>query len=157
MLSWRKSVLNIHWKDWCWSWNSNTLTTCCRQLTPWKILWYWEKLKAWGKGMVEDEMVGWHHQLGGHEFEQASGVGNEQGSLVCCSPWGRKSWTRLSNWTELTVATSKNDITNVYKASLKQFSIWKSPKQKQYPMDWFFPCWAFNWITTEFYLRIQMQ
>ena len=35
-------------------------------------------------------MVGWHHQLDGHEFEQAPGVGDGQGSLVCCSPWGRK-------------------------------------------------------------------
>ena len=40
--------------------------------------------------MTEDEMVGWHHRLVGHEFEQAPGVGNGQGSLVCCSPWGRK-------------------------------------------------------------------
>ena len=42
------------------------------------------------KGMTEDEMVGWHHQLNGHEFERAPGVGEEQGGLVCCSPWGRK-------------------------------------------------------------------
>ena len=40
--------------------------------------------------MTEDEMVGWHHQLDGHEFEQALGVGDEQGGLVCCSPQGRK-------------------------------------------------------------------
>ena len=40
--------------------------------------------------MTEDEMVGWHHQLNGHEFEQAPGVGDGQGSLVCCSSWGRK-------------------------------------------------------------------
>ena len=40
--------------------------------------------------MTEDEMVEWHHQLDGHEFEQAPGVGNAQGSLVCCSPWGLK-------------------------------------------------------------------
>ena len=38
----------------------------------------------------EDEMVGWHHRLNGLEFEQAPGVGDEQGSLMCCSPWGRK-------------------------------------------------------------------
>ena len=38
----------------------------------------------------EDEMVGWHHQLKGHEFEQALGAGDGQGSLVCCSPWGHK-------------------------------------------------------------------
>ena len=40
--------------------------------------------------MTEDEMVGWHHQLDGHEFEQALGVGDGQGSLVYCNPWGRK-------------------------------------------------------------------
>ena len=40
--------------------------------------------------MTEDEMVGWHHQLNGHESEQASQVGDRQGSLACCSPWGRK-------------------------------------------------------------------
>ena len=42
------------------------------------------------KGMTEDEMVGWHHRLKGHEFEQALGVGDGQGSLVCCSPWGHR-------------------------------------------------------------------
>ena len=42
------------------------------------------------KGMTKDELVGWHHQLDGHEFEQALGVGDGQGSLVCCNPWGRK-------------------------------------------------------------------
>ena len=40
--------------------------------------------------MTKDEMVGQHHCLNGHEFEQALGVGNRQGSLACCSPWGRK-------------------------------------------------------------------
>ena len=40
--------------------------------------------------MTEDEMVGWHHLLDGHEFEQASGVGNGQGRLGCCSRWGLK-------------------------------------------------------------------
>ena len=56
------------------------------------------------KGKTEDEMVGWHHWLDGHEFEQASGVGDGQGSLVCCSPWGHKEsdMTERLNWTELT-------------------------------------------------------
>ena len=44
----------------------------------------------WEKGTTEDEMVGWHHQLNGHEFEQALGEGEKQGSLACCSPRGRK-------------------------------------------------------------------
>ena len=40
--------------------------------------------------MTEEEMVGWHHRLGEHEFEQASGISHGQGSLECCSPWGHK-------------------------------------------------------------------
>ena len=50
----------------------------------------WGKLRVEEKGMTEDEMVGWHHQLNGHEFQHAPGVGDGQGSLACCSPWGRK-------------------------------------------------------------------
>ena len=46
------------------------------------------------KGMTEDKMVGWHHWLDGHEFGQALGVGDRQGSLACCSPWGRKESDR---------------------------------------------------------------
>ena len=42
------------------------------------------------KGTPKDEMVGWHHQLDGHEFEQAPGVGDGQESLACWSPWGCK-------------------------------------------------------------------
>ena len=42
------------------------------------------------KGTTEDEMVGWHHLLDGHDFKQALGVHDGQGSLACCSPWGRK-------------------------------------------------------------------
>ena len=47
-------------------------------------------MKAGGEGDAEDEMVGWYHQLNGHEFEQAPGDGEGQGSLACCSPWGYK-------------------------------------------------------------------
>ena len=45
-------------------------------------------------GTTEDEMTGWHHQLDGHEFEQAPGVGDGQKSLECCSPWGCKESER---------------------------------------------------------------
>ena len=66
--------------------------------------------RDWGqeeKGMTEDEMVGWHHQLYGHEFEQALGVGDGQGSLACCSPWGCKDLdtTEQLNWTRATWRT----------------------------------------------------
>ena len=55
------------------------------------------------KGTTEDEMVGWHHWLDGHEFEQALGAGDGQRSLACCSPWGGKEadTTERLNWTEL--------------------------------------------------------
>ena len=61
------------------------------------------------KGMTEEEMVGWHHWLNGHEFERVPGVCNGRGRLVCCSPKSGlglsagvvKSWTQLSDWTEL--------------------------------------------------------
>ena len=53
------------------------------------------------KGMTEKEMVGWHHWFDGHEFEQAPGVGDGQGSLACCSPWGLRvghDWETELNW-----------------------------------------------------------
>ena len=60
--------------------------------------WRWEE-----KGMTEAEMVGWHHQLDGHKFEQAPGVGDGQGGLECCSPWGHNDldMTEWLNWIEL--------------------------------------------------------
>ena len=57
------------------------------------------------KGKTEDEMVGWHHRLDGHEFEQAAGVGDGQGGLACCSPWGQKE----SDTTEQMNSTSHAD------------------------------------------------
>ena len=55
------------------------------------------------KGTTENEMVRWHHWLDGHEFEQASGVGDGQGCLACCSSWGLKEsyTTEWLNWTDL--------------------------------------------------------
>ena len=57
----------------------------------------WRQEEKWTK---EDEKVGWHHQLDGHEFEHSLGVDDEQGSLACCSPWGRKEsdTTEQPNW-----------------------------------------------------------
>ena len=96
-----KSVLNIYWKAWCWSWNSNTFPTWCEELTHWKRPWCW---KDWRQETrtTEDEMIWWHHQLNGHEFEQAPGVGDGQGGLACCSSWGHKELetTERLNWTD---------------------------------------------------------
>ena len=117
-----KLVMNIHWKDWCWSWISE------KENQPWifigrtdaeaetPILWppdekNWltgkdpDAGKDWrweAKGTTEDKMVRWHHQLDGHESEEAPGVSDGQESLVCYSPWGRKELdtTERLNWTE---------------------------------------------------------
>ena len=87
------SVLNIHWKDWCWSWSSDTLATWCKE--P-------DDGRDWGqeKGVTEDDMVGWYHRLNGHEFEQTLGDGEGQGSLGCYCSWGPKeldTTERLNN------------------------------------------------------------
>ena len=63
----RKSVLNTHFKDWCWSWNSNTLATWCDELTHLKRPLMLGKIEG-GRRMGQ-QMVGWHHWLDGHEFE----------------------------------------------------------------------------------------
>ena len=90
-----------HCKDWCWSWNSNTLATWCEELTHLKRPWCWERLRAGGEGTTEDEMVGWHHRLNGHGFGLTPGVGDRQGGLACCSSWGcKESNTTELNWTD---------------------------------------------------------
>ena len=97
--SWRKSVLNILWKDWYWSWNSNTMATWCEELTHLKRPWCWERLKV-GEG--DDR--GWDVWMASLTWwtgvEQALGVGDGQGSLVCCSLWGCKESdkTKWLNW-----------------------------------------------------------
>ena len=56
--SWRRSVLGVHWNDWCLSWNSNSLATWCEELTHWKRPWCWERLRAGGEG-DDREWDGW--------------------------------------------------------------------------------------------------
>ena len=96
--SYRKSVLNIHWKDWCWNWNSNTLATWCEELTHLKRPDAGKDWRLEEKGMTKDEMAGWHHWLDGHESKWTPGVGDGQGGLVCCDSWGCKDWATELNW-----------------------------------------------------------
>ena len=81
---------------------------CCKP-TPWEKTLMLRKTESRKRSRWQEEMVGWHYQLNGHEFEQAPGDGEGQGSLACCSPWGHKEsgddwateqhqntlWTRL--------------------------------------------------------------
>ena len=114
--SYRKSTLNVHWKDWCWSWNSNTLAM-------WRTYLLGKTLmlgKIEGRrriGVTDDVMVGWHHRLDGHEFEQTLGDSEGKGSLACHSPWGHKD----SNMTEWSNNNNKLRITH---ASLRTTVSW---------------------------------
>jgi len=76
------------------------ITDCCEELTHWKRPWFWEGLRTGGEGDNRGWDGGWHHGLNAHEFEQALIVDDRQGSLVCCSPSGRKEsdTTEQLNW-----------------------------------------------------------
>ena len=95
----RRSVLNIQWKDWCWSWNSNTLATWCEELTHLKRPWCWKRLKAgegddggWDDWMVLSTQWTW--------VWVNSGCWWWTGRPGVLQSIGHKSWTWLSNWTE---------------------------------------------------------
>ena len=91
----------IHWKDWCSSWNSNTLTTWCKELTHWKRPWWWERLKAGGEG-DDRGWVGWMVSLTQWTWVWA-GSGSwwwtgKSGVLVHAVA---KSRSQMSDWTKL--------------------------------------------------------
>ena len=96
---WR--FVGVHWKEWCWGWNSNTLATSCEEFTHWTLM-----LGGIGgrrKRGRQDEMAGWHHRLDGCEFEWTPGDGDGQGGLSWCNSWSRKQsdTTEWLKWTEL--------------------------------------------------------
>ena len=90
-------------KDWLLSYSPRYTIPCTRESVPihWKSPDTGKDWRQKEKGMTEDEMVGWHPWLSGHEFEQTLGDSEGQGNLACCSPWGCKvsDWTTVSNWT----------------------------------------------------------
>ena len=94
--------MGVHWKDWCWSWNSNTLATWCKELTHWKRPWCWERLRAGGEG--DDR--GWDGWMASPT--QRTWIWVDSGTWWCTGRPGvlrfmgsQKSQTRLSDWTEL--------------------------------------------------------
>ena len=101
----RKSTLNIHWKDWCWSWSSNILATWCKELTHPDS---WERLKAGGEG-DDRRWDGWMASpTNWHEIEQTLGGSKGQGSLAYCSPWDRKK-PDMTEW----LNKNNNSISNI--------------------------------------------
>ena len=98
----RNSVLNVHWKDWCWSWNSNPLATWCKELTHCKRPWYWERWKAGGGGN-DRQWDGWMASPTRWTWVWASSKSWwYQGSLACCGPWGHREsdTTEGLNWSQ---------------------------------------------------------
>ena len=97
-----ESVLNIHWKGWCWSWNYNTLATWCKELTLEKTLMLG---KIEGERRRGRQRMRWLDSITDSMdmFEQALGAGDGQGVLACCSPWVCKEsdTTKRVNWTEV--------------------------------------------------------
>ena len=97
---WMRSALGFLWKEWCWSWNSSTLATSCEELTHWKKLWCLEGLGAGGEG-DDRGWDGWMASVTRRTWIWVcSWVGDGQGNLVCCSPWGHKGldMTEWLNW-----------------------------------------------------------
>ena len=78
-----------------------------KELAHWKRPWCWGRWRQEEKGKTEDGMVGCHHQLDGHEFEQAPGFGDGQGSLACCSSWCCKELD-MTEWLNYTINCFKN-------------------------------------------------
>ena len=99
----RKSVLNIHEKDWCWSWNSDPLATWCKDLTHWKRPWCWETVKAGGAG----DGRGWDGWMA--SLTQWTWVWVDSrswwwtGRPSMLQSMMLQSRTRLSDWTELRI------------------------------------------------------
>ena len=95
----RKSVLNIHWKDLYWMWNSNTLATWCEELTHWKRPWCWERLKVEGDDRKWDGWMASRTQM--TWVWVGSGSWWWTGKPGVLQSMGSQSWTQLSDWTEL--------------------------------------------------------
>ena len=111
-----KYYLNIHWKDWGWA---ETPILWPTDMKNWLLGKDPDAGKEWGqeeKGTTEDEMVGWHLRLDGHEFEQPPGIGDGQGSLAFCSPWGHKELgtTEQVDWTDKYYRNTRKKATGNY-------------------------------------------
>ena len=123
------------WKDWCWSWDSNILSTWCKELTHWERPWCWKRLKAGGEG----DNRGWDGWMA--SSTEWTWVWINSGSwwwpsgqegLVYCSPWGRKEWdtTEWLNWTNWYKLQRSGKV-----ITLKQIGIHQTQKKRTLQLE----------------------
>ena len=98
------------------------------------------------KGIKEDEMVGWHHWLNGHEFEQTLGDGEGQGSLACRSPWGYKELDMTEQLNDNSYLLIHNKLPQKWLKSNKKHSLtWFLWVRNSEPLSWGAPAWCLSW------------
>ena len=141
---WRRSVLGVLWKEWCWSWNSSTLATSCEELTHWKRLWCREGLGAGGEGddrgwdgwMASPTLGTWVWVNSGSRWWTG-----RPGVLQFMRWWRvRHDWATELNWTELLPQTSEFPGSS-YSWSNSTLVKWKGP------LELFVVAGLFSWIT----------
>ena len=100
--SYRKSTLNTYWKDWCWTWSSNTLATWCEEQTHWKRPDAGKDWRQKEKRVAENERVRYHHQLNDMNLSKLQEMGKDREAWRAAVQGVAGSLIQLSNWTTTT-------------------------------------------------------